>query len=81
MAQLYRRRRTDRRHLSVGDEAVNSECEMFGDERIQATIRQGCTEGLSAEALVDRLLAEVRSFCGDVAQKDDMTCAVVRVTA
>ena len=51
-----------------------------GDERIQATIRQGCTEGLSAEALIDSLLAEVRSFCGEVTQEDDMTCVVVRVT-
>jgi serine phosphatase RsbU (regulator of sigma subunit) len=36
---------------------------------------------LSAEALIERLLAEVRSFCGEVAQEDDMTCVVVRVTA
>jgi serine phosphatase RsbU (regulator of sigma subunit) len=34
---------------------------------------------LSAEALIDRLLAEVRSFCGEVAQEDDMTCVMVRV--
>ena len=62
-------------------EAVNAEQEMFGDDRIQATIRQGCSEGLSAESLIDRLLAEVRAFCGEVAQEDDMTCVVVRVTA
>ena len=60
-------------------EAVNAELEMFGDERIQAAIRQGCTEGLSAEALIDLLLAEVRSFCGQAAQEDDMTCVMVRV--
>ncbi len=33
------------------------------------------------EALIERLLAEVRSFCGEVAQEDDMTCVVVRVEA
>ncbi len=37
---------------------------------------------MTAEALIDRLLAEVRrSFCGDAAQEDDVTCVVVRVTA
>ena len=41
----------------------------------------GMHRGLSAEALIDRLLAQVRSFCGEVAQEDDMTCVVVRVTA
>lgn len=51
----------------------------YRDDRIQTTIRRGCTDGLSAEALIDRLLAEVRSFCGEVAQEDDMTCVMVRV--
>ena len=51
------------------------------DERIQATIPQGCTEELSAEALIERLLTDVRTFCGEVAQEDDMTCVVVRVEA
>ena len=58
-------------------EAVNGNEEMLGDERIQATIRQGCIEGLSAEALIDRLLAEVGSFCAEVAQEDDMTCVAL----
>ena len=62
-------------------EAVNADQEMFGDERTQATVRSGCAEGLSAEAVIERLLAEVRSFCGKVAQEDDMTCVVVRCTA
>ena len=61
-------------------EAVNGDQRMFGDGRVQATIHQGCTEGFSAEVLVDYLLTEVRSFCGQVAQEDDMTCVVLRVT-
>ena len=62
-------------------EAIDGAQEMFGDDRIQATIRQGCTEGLGAEALIERLLAEVRGFCGELAaQEDDMTCVVLRVT-
>ena len=61
-------------------EAVNADQEMFGDERTQATVRSGCVEGLSAEALIERLLAEVRNFCGEGTPEDDMTCVVVRVT-
>ena len=70
-----------RRLLRLTPASARRYQEMFGDQRIQATIRQGCTEGLSTEALIDRLLAEVRSFCGEVAPEDDMTCVVVRVTA
>ena len=62
-------------------EAVNGQQEMFGDQRVRAAILQGCTEGLPAEDLIDRLLAEVRSFCGEATQEDDMTCVVVRCTA
>jgi len=31
--------------------------------------------------LIDGLLAEVRSFCGDAKQADDMTCVAVAVEA
>ena len=33
----------------------------------------------SHHGLIDRLLAEVRGFCGEVDQEDDMTCVVVKV--
>ena len=35
--------------------------------------------GLSAEATIDRLLAEVAAFRGDTPQSDDMACVVARV--
>ena len=44
-------------------------------------IRQGCSEGLSPEDLIERLICEVKAFTGDEPQGDDMTCVVVKVTA
>ena len=60
-------------------EAVNGQEEMFGFEQTAETIRAGCAEGLSAEALIDRLIGAVKDFAGDEPQGDDMTCVVLRV--
>ena len=62
-------------------EAVNAEKDIFGFEQTAETIRQGCQEGLSAEALIDRLIGAVQAFAGDVPQGDDMTCVVLKVEA
>ena len=60
-------------------ETTNVEEEMFGFERTAETIRQACSENLSAEALIDRLIDTVKEFAGDVPQGDDMTCVVLEV--
>lgn len=60
-------------------EAANRQAELFGFERTAETIRQGCAEGLSAEALIDRLIGTVKAFAGDVPQGDDMTVVVLKV--
>ena len=60
-------------------EAANSTEDIFGFEQTAATIRTGCTEGLSATALIDRLIGAVQDFAGDQPQGDDMTCVVIRV--
>ena len=60
-------------------EAGNAEEEMFGFERTAETIKQGCTEGLPAEGLIDRLIGAVKAFTGDASQGDDMTVVVLRV--
>jgi ligand-binding sensor domain-containing protein/serine phosphatase RsbU (regulator of sigma subunit) len=58
-------------------EAEDEEGELFGFERTNEVIRQGCLEGLAAEQLTDRLLMEVREFVGEEAQGDDQTVVVV----
>ena len=60
-------------------EATNEQEEMFGFEQTAATIGQGCTDGLSAEALIDRLIGAAKSFAGDAPQGDDMTVVVLRM--
>ena len=52
---------------------------MFGFERTAEVIRRGCQEGLSAEALLERIMVEVKGFRGETAQADDQTVVVLKV--
>ena len=60
-------------------EVSNPAGDFFGFERILAMIRQGCSEGLSAQDLLQRIFAEVEAFSGEVAQEDDQTLVVLHV--
>jgi len=60
-------------------EAENTEGEIYGFEHTAETIRQGCSEDLPAEALIDHLIGAVQEFAGETPQGDDMTCVVLRV--
>jgi serine phosphatase RsbU (regulator of sigma subunit) len=60
-------------------EAGNGEGDIYGFEQTAETIRQGCSEDLSAEALIDRVISEVKTFSGETPQGDDQTMVVVRV--
>ena len=61
-------------------EAASSAGGAFGFERTREGIRQGCEEDLSAAALLERLVEEVRSFTGDTPPADDRTIVVVKNT-
>ena len=60
-------------------EAENGEGEIYGFEQTAETIRQGCSEDLSAEALIDHLIGAVKAFAGETPQGDDMTVVVLKV--
>ena len=60
-------------------EAEDRDGDLFGFERTVEVIGAGCRDGLSAEALIERLLAEVKGFCGGAAQGDDQTIVAMRV--
>ncbi len=60
-------------------EAADGTGAQFGYERTAATLRSGCSAGLSAEALLERVVAEVRGFRGETPQGDDQTVVVLRV--
>lgn len=57
-------------------EYENGEGEQFGDERVCAAIAAHRHE--SASAIIEALIAAVRSFAGGAAQDDDMTAVIVR---
>ncbi|HLA40725.1 MAG TPA: PP2C family protein-serine/threonine phosphatase, partial [Candidatus Glassbacteria bacterium] len=60
-------------------EAANAAGGQFGYERTKEVIRRGCQEDLSAEALLARIIQEVKAFSGEVPQGDDQTVVVLRV--
>jgi sigma-B regulation protein RsbU (phosphoserine phosphatase) len=60
-------------------EAANIDEDIFGFEQTAETIQKACSDGLSAEALIDHLIGSVQEFAGDEPQGDDMTCVVLRV--
>ena len=57
-------------------EAMNSAGEEFTDDRLLACIDKH-REG-TPQAALDAVLAEVRAFCGDATQSDDITIVLVR---
>lgn len=59
-------------------EAVNEANEFFDDERLQEVVRHHA--GLPAQAIVDRVLAEVFEFAGGRPQNDDITIIVAKIT-
>jgi sigma-B regulation protein RsbU (phosphoserine phosphatase) len=74
--------------LSLGDllvitsdgvvEATNARNEMYGFDRFEAAIAAGPTD--SAQAMLDYLLADLRSFVGKAEQHDDITVVIIRMT-
>ena len=57
-------------------EALNTAGDEFGDPRLEAVTAD--TSALSAQAIVDRIVAAVRTFTKGAAQSDDITVMVVR---
>lgn len=61
-------------------EAANGDGDVFGFARTVDTVCAACRRGLSPDEVIDHVTAAVRSFSGDVAQSDDMTCVVLKIT-
>ena len=68
-------------HSDGFSEAEDAQGEQFGFEHTADVIRQGCSEELSPEDLIDRLISEVKAFTGGEPQADDMTCVAIRMEA
>jgi len=57
-------------------EAMNAASDEFGDERLLAAIQQCRTK--APQEILDALFADVRAFCGEATQSDDVTIVMVR---
>jgi phosphoserine phosphatase RsbU/P len=57
-------------------EALNAEGEEFGDDRLLACVDEHRAN--DPEQLLEALLADIRSFCADATQSDDITVVLVR---
>jgi len=58
-------------------EAVNTENEMFSDERLEALVKESV--GLSAEQIKQRILDDVLGFTRGLPQGDDITLIVLKM--
>jgi serine phosphatase RsbU (regulator of sigma subunit) len=57
-------------------EAMNTEGEEFGDDHLVELVRS--YRDKTPEALLEALMADVRAFCGEATQSDDITIVLVR---
>ena len=60
-------------------EAMNSEREMFGFDRLLEVV--GRSETMSAEALLRKINDQVNEFVGSAIQHDDLTVIVIKVVS
>ncbi|MBT7453364.1 MAG: SpoIIE family protein phosphatase [Gemmatimonadetes bacterium] len=59
-------------------ETRNSQGDVYGDDRLRATIQRACTEAEgSADMVLRRILSELQAFAGEGEQDDDQTVVVV----
>ncbi len=58
-------------------EAQNRRGEMFGVVRLEAALRKAA--GLPANAIIERVFAEVEGFATGVPQADDMTAIALKI--
>jgi sigma-B regulation protein RsbU (phosphoserine phosphatase) len=59
-------------------ETLNSDGDEFGVDRMMESVRASANDG--AQAIVKRIIEDVRDFTGSVPQNDDMTLIALRKT-
>ena len=63
-------------HAQAINEAMNSDSQEWGEERLARTVMSGCA--LEPMALIGRLMGEADLVVGSAPQHDDMTLVVAR---
>ena len=59
-------------------ETLNSEGDEYGVDRMMQSVRASANDG--AQAIVKRIIEDVREFTGSVPQNDDITVIAIRKT-
>jgi sigma-B regulation protein RsbU (phosphoserine phosphatase) len=59
-------------------ETLNSEGDEYGVDRMMQSVRVSANDG--AQAIVERIIEDVREFTGPVPQNDDITVIAIRKT-
>ncbi len=60
-------------------ESWNSEHELYGSEKLAQCLEKMDTVPLTSQEILTRIMADIKSFTGDMPQHDDMTVVVVKV--
>lgn len=58
-------------------EAMNAKQEEFGEDKLYELVQD--YKQLSSKELLDKVVSDVNTFCGDVEQHDDITLVIVKV--
>jgi sigma-B regulation protein RsbU (phosphoserine phosphatase) len=59
-------------------ETLNAEGDEFGRDRMMQSVRAGANDG--AQAIVMKIIEDVRDFTGSIPQNDDITLIAIRKT-
>ena len=62
------------------NEAAGADGELYGEERLEASLRRHVAAGGTAQAIVDGLWADLMAFVGETPLQDDVTLLVVKRT-
>ncbi|PVX24222.1 MAG: hypothetical protein CW691_08245 [Candidatus Bathyarchaeum sp.] len=57
-------------------EAINSQQDMFGEKRLTEIIQKNAH--LPAQAILEQILSDVKTFAGDMPQADDITLLIIK---
>ncbi|MFH1574505.1 MAG: SpoIIE family protein phosphatase, partial [Acidobacteriota bacterium] len=60
------------------EEAFNAQEDQYGGERLSALVGELGKRDLSADAIRDAIVEDVKAFMGDADQKDDITVVVLK---
>ena len=59
-------------------EATNPAGEQFGEDRLRRIVKEN--SHMTAQALLERIYAQIREYGGNIAQQDDITLIIMKLS-